>query len=119
MGSLTSDVCVCPICGWTDGTFCPAAPHGILHGCTLELRGCILPEHLDLQQNAPVRISGCCPSHALLNVARTCLQTPLVPEAEVWDGQAGGASQEWGWQRSLVPGVSQHWSAACTWCFIY
>lgn len=51
--------------------------------------GCILPRHLDLQQNSPVRRSGPCLSYALLNVARTCLQTPLVPEAELWDGQAG------------------------------
>lgn len=71
------------------------------------LWGCILPKYLDLQQNIPVRISGCWPSHALLSVARTCLQTPLVPEAEVWDGQAGGASQEWDWQRSLVPSIGQ------------
>lgn len=48
--------------------------------------GYIHPKHLDLQQNSPVRINGHCPSLALLDVARTCLQTPLVPE--LWDGQA-------------------------------
>lgn len=39
-------------------------------------------------------MSGHCPSLALLNVIRTCLQPPLGPQAEVWDGQAGAGAAE-------------------------
>lgn len=83
--------CVCPVCGWTDGLFCPAWMGSGAEGKAASW-GCIFPKHLDLQQSSPVRISGRCPSPALLHVARTCLQTPLVPEAEGWRSQPGAGA---------------------------
>lgn len=112
MGSLTSDVCVCPMCAWSHGVLCP------WHPAWMDSRaggkaafGAASSALLDLQQHSPGRRSGHCPSHAPVNVTRTCLQT----EAEGWDGQAGAGAG-----RALLflvfPSIAQNREGAAPLC---